>query len=448
MTQLQGATIGANRPLLEPPSSDDRPYRRFGILVLLVSFGLFGAWSATAPLDSAVIAGGQVKVEARRKTVQHLEGGIVAAIEVKDGDRVDAGQILVRLSDVRAHAQLEIVRLQLFDDYGLEARLKAEREDAPSITFPPALLDKKTDSEVAETLRGQTEVFQARRKSWLNENKILKQRIGQLKEQISGLQALVRSEQSRIQSYRSEVTEWESLYKQKLVDKLRLLQIKRELAQLEGDEASNQAQIARLQIQIGETESQVVLREQQRLSETVEQLRKTQSEIADLRTRLVAMEDTLERTLIRSPVRGTVVGLNVHTIGAVLGPGTPIMDVVPVSDDFIIEAMISTRDIDKVRKGLHADVRFSAFNVRFTHVIPGQVENVSADSFQDQRTGAPYYRADVLVTPEGMESMKEYGFQLIPGMPAEVVIKTGERTVLEYLLKPFLDMLARSFREE
>jgi epimerase transport system membrane fusion protein len=431
----------------EGPSTNYRPYVVFGMAVLFLTFGLFGVWSVTAPIASAVLAPGQVKVEARRKTIQHLEGGIVSEIAVKDGDRVEAGQVLLKLSDVKARAQLDIVRLQLFEALGLEARLNAERKDADEILFPEELTRHTDVADVREIVRSQTQVFHARRTSSRKEHAILEQRMDQLREQIKGLEALTVSERTRIKSYRGEVKEWQSLYEEQLADKLRLLQIKRELAQLEGNEAAHQADIARLGVQIGETESQLILRDQSRLSEVVEQLRKTQASIADLRTRIVALEDELERTVIRSPVRGTVVGLSVHTIGAVVNRGTPIMEIVPLSDDFVVEAMVKPNDIDQVTVGMGADLRFSAFDLRLTSVIPGTVVTVSADAFQNRESHYSYYTAEIRIDPQGLKLVDQYGFHLVPGMPVEAVIRTGERTLLDYVVKPFADMFARAFRE-
>lgn len=439
-----------------PPASapsDDRPYRWFGVFVLLLTFGVFGGWSAVAPLDSAIVAPGQVKVEARRKVVQHLEGGIVAEIGVEDGDRVEAGTLLMRLSDVSPAAQLRIVRLQLYSAQALAARLEAERDGAEKIDFPAPLLaaadeGADADAEMRRMLNAEQQVFDARRHSHLNEIDILRRRVHQLQEQAIGVEGLLEAQQDRLVSYTGEVAEWQRLYDAKLADKVRLLQLQRELAELEGDHASTQARLAELHVAIGETEAQIVLAEQQYLSEVTNLLRETQSKTADLSTREIALKDTLARTEIRSPVDGVVVGLRVRTIGAVVAPGEALMEIVPASDDLIVIANISLTDIDSMYIRQSADIRFSAFDSRMTHVVPGEVTNISADAILDNASGMQYYEAQIRIVPDGYQQMRDDDILIVPGMPAEVMIKTGGRTLLNYLLKPFLDMVARSFREQ
>jgi epimerase transport system membrane fusion protein len=448
MTLVEGAAQRLPKPAAIPLRSEDRPYRRLGVLVLLITFGFFGGWAAVAPLDSAVVAHGQVKVEARTKVIQHLEGGIVTEIDVKDGDLVAAGQLLVRLNDVEAKAQLRIVRLQYLAARALEARLKAERDGADAIAFPKELTDAASDPEVAEMIEGERQVFHARKKSRANENHILRQRIEQLKEQIAGLEGRLDSEKTRIDSYRTEVAEWEKLFKEKLADKLRLVQLQRELALLEGEYATDQAKVADLKLKIGETQSQIVLRAQSYLSEITTNLREAQSKIADQATRILALQDKLQRTLIRAPVRGVVVGLRVRTVGAVIEGGQPIMEIVPSSKDYIVVAKVLPANIESVHVGELADIRFSAFDLRNTHVVEGKVLTLSADVLEDPATRRSYYEAEIQVTPAGFKQMQADGLDLLPGMPAEAMIKTGQRTMLNYLLKPFLDMFARAFREK
>ena len=448
MTTIDGEfarETGASQPI----PSETRPYIKLGLLILFVSFGLLGGWAAVAPLESAVVAPGQVKVEARRKVIQHLEGGIVSEISVNDGDHVKAGQQLIRISDVSPSAQLRIVRLQLSAERVLEARLIAEREESERIAFPDDVLhDAESDKEIADMLDAETRVFSARRDSLQNERQILERRIDQLREQMTGVQGLLKAQQDRIISYRGEVDEWQRLYDAKLADKIRLLQLGRELAELEGENASTEAKLAELKVAVGEAQTQLVLRQQQQMSEVTSLLRETQSKIADLSTRVLALEDTLSRTEIRSPVDGTVVSLRVRTIGAVIGPGEPVMEVVPDSDQLVVVANVSPIDIDSVHAGLAADIRFSAFDMKNTLVIMGEVINVSADAIQDPQSGMQFYEAEVRVDPEGNEELRSGGHVLVPGMPADVLIKTGGRTLLSYLMKPFLDMFARAFREQ
>jgi membrane fusion protein, epimerase transport system len=428
--------------------SNARPYVLAGLLVLIISFGVFGTWSALAPLEGAVVTAGQVKVQSRRQVIQHLEGGIVSEILVSDGDHVTSGQLLVRLSDISPAAQLRIVRLQYFAALALEARLKAERSELDEIDFPDELLaEAERDEKVLEMVEAEQEVFAARRSSYQNEREILQRRIEQLREQIIGVEGLLVAQTDRIVSYRQEVAEWQRLFEAKLADKVRLLQLRRELAELEGEHASTQARLAELRIGVGEAEANLVLRRQTLLSEVTALLAETRSTLADLSTRLLALEDTLARTDIRAPVDGVIVDLQVRTIGAVISPGVPVMELVPASDDFVVIANVIPSDIDSVRVGQPADIRFSAFDLRYTHVIPATVVKVSADTMEDPQTGMQFYEVELKVDEAGIGQMASYGIALVPGMPAEVLVKTGGRTLLNFLLKPFLDMVARAFRE-
>lgn len=429
--------------------TDPAPYVRAGVLILVLAFGGLGGWSAIAPLASAVVATGQVKVEARRKVIQHLEGGIVVEILVTDGDAVEANQTLLRLSDVSPSAQLRIVRLQLNAARILEARLVAERESPEQVAFPQDILaEARTDAEIQHMLDAETRFFTARRESLASEREILTRRTEQLRQQRIGLQGLIKAQENRIGLYQGEADEWQRLFDAKLADKLRLLQVRRELAELEGENASSEAKLAEVGVAISEAEGQLVLREQKEMAEVAALLRETQTQIADLSTRVVALEDTLSRTEVRTPVEGIVVGQQIRTVGAVIGPGEPLMEIVPDSDQLVVVANISPVDIDSIHIGQSADIRFTAFNFSNTLVTIGEVVNISADAMQDPESGLQFYEAEVIVDPAGLEQLQAQGNVLIPGMPAEVLIKTGGRTLLNYLVKPFTDMLARAFREK
>ncbi|WP_178861461.1 HlyD family type I secretion periplasmic adaptor subunit [Thiomicrorhabdus cannonii] len=429
-------------------SSEHRGYTRLGLLILFVVFVVFGGWAAIAPLNSASVAAGEVMVVSNNRVVQHYEGGMVSEILVQEGDEVSAGQVLLRLSPTQAQAELSMVQSRLNEVLGLEARLKAERGMAAKIEFPVALLQFKGDAHVNEVLLGQQEVFTARQEALNGELRIYAQRIEALKEQIGGLTSVIRTLDERIASYALEVADWEALYREQFADKIRLQEMQRELARLKGERDSHRSEIARLKVEIAETESQQILQKQQFLEEVVSELRKAQSEKADLESRKVALADRLQRIEIVAPVDGRVNGLTVFTVGEVVQPGKTLMEVVPASKDYAVRARVSTTDIDRVYAGLIADVRFSAFSSQTTHVIEGKVINVSADKFIDQKSGMEYFEAKVIVTPDGVKQMEKDGLFLLPGMPAEVMIKTGERTLLDYFLKPFKDMFARSFNED
>lgn len=428
--------------------NDHTPYSRLGLLVLFIVFGVFGTWSAIAPLDSAAVAPGTVFVASNNRVVQHYEGGMVSEILVEEGQQVKKGQVLLKLSPTQAQAEISVIEARLNEVYGLEARLKAERKLADKITFPKALLAQKDNEDVREVIQGQMEVFTARRNSLDGELKIYKQRVDAMDEQIRGLQAMITTLNERIASYELEVKDWEALFKEQYADKIRLQEMQRELSRLKGERNRNESEIARLKVQIAETESQVVLRKQKFLEEVVSQLREVQSERVDLESRRIALADRLDRVDITAPVAGVVNGLTVYTIGEVIQSGKTLMEIVPASKNYAVKAKVMVTDIDKVMIGLIADVRFSAFNTQLTHVVEGEVYHVSADKFMDEQSGMEYFEAKVMLTEAGIKQMEEDGIFLLPGMPAEVMIKIGERTLLDYFTKPFTNMFARSFNED
>lgn len=424
----------------------DRFERILGLLVLLIGFGGFVGWAAFAPIDSAAVAPGVVTVETSRRTIQHLDGGVVAEILVREGDQVAAGQLLVRLDDREAGAQLEIVRSQLIALRAEEARLIAERDELPAPDFPADLLDNNGDRRAYEAVIGQQRVFDARREALQGEIGVLEQRIGQLEERIAGLEGLLEAKAQRIRIYQEELDALSSLFDRQLGDKGRLREVKRQQAELLGKEAEQRAAIAAARVQIGETQLEIAQVRRRFISDVVAQLREVETRLSDLRERLRALSATVERTEIRAPDSGAVVGLQMHTIGGVLRPGDRVLDIIPEGEPLIIEARVRPNDIDQVFPGLEADVRFSALNARTTPTVSGQVMTVSADRLVDPQTGVPYFLARIQVTPESMQRL--HHVTLLPGMPADVMIKTGERTFFEYLIRPLTDRLAVAFREE
>ena len=428
--------------------SDHRTYTRFGLMILMVVFVFLGGWAALAPLNSASVATGEVYVVSNNRVVQHYEGGMVSEILVEEGDVVTKGQVLLRLAPTMAQAELSVVQSRLNEVLALEARLKAERISAEQIKFPEILASNRSDPLIEEIIQGQQEVFLSRKQSLEGELKIYKQRIEALQQQISGLTSVNKTLDTRIASYEQEVADWEALYREQFADKIRLQEMQRELSRLKGERNGNLSEIARLKVQIAETESQRILKKQQFREEVFAELRKTQSERVDLETRKIALVDRLERIEIKASVNGRVNGLTIYTVGKVVKPGETLMELVPDTQDYAVKAKVTVTDIDRVYVGLIADVRFSAFSSQITHVIEGKVVNVSADKFVDQQSGAEYFEAKVVLTPAGIEQMEKDGLFMLPGMPAEVMIKTGERTLLEYFLKPFTNMFARAFNED
>jgi HlyD family type I secretion membrane fusion protein len=425
------------------------PVQRYvlaAFIVLVVFFGGFGVWAALAPLQSAAIAAGRVTVASHRKTVEHLEGGIIAELLVKEGDAVAAGQLLIRLDATRAEATLHRLHARYDALVATEARLMAERDWRDFVAFPESLLNRGQIPEVLEILSGQQSIFEARRRALRGRVDILNQRVAQLYDEINALQAQVEAEDKQLKLIRQETDTVEKLVRGGLAEMPRLLALQRAWADIEGRRGEKRALIARAEQRIGETQLQILDLENNFQSEVVSELRTIQAEAVDIAGQIKSAEDIVNRTRILAPLAGVVVNLRVHTTGGVLNPGEPLLDIVPRDDTLLIEARIDPLDIDVVRVGLPATVRLTAFRAR--HILPlsASVTHVSADSFTDERTGAPYYVARVTI--DAAEQQKVKDLELYPGMPAEVMITTGERTALDYALRPVFDSFGRAFRED
>lgn len=415
-----------------------------GLFAIFIFVGVFGMWVAFAPLKSAAVAVGKVSVVNDKKVVQHLEGGVIGKIYVKDGDIVKAGDVLVEIDNARLRAEMEIARSEFLQNGTAEARLIAQRDGLNEIKFSDEL---KTVDGFKEAAQGQISIFNEQKRLLNDEKSILNQRISQLQKQIEGLNAIISAKKTRSESLESEISEWQRLYKEQLTDKIKLRDVTREKTSVDADIASSKAEIARLNVQITETKSQIILRDSEFSQDVVSKLEEVKKKITDIRSRYIALNDQLDRTKIKAPVDGTVVSLVAHTIGGIIKPGEVIMSIVPDTNQYIVEAKMKTTDIDKVTLGLIADVRFSAFELQQIRVIQGEVKYISADSLKDEH-GNQYYEIKVKVTNDGMEELNKHGFVLVPGMPAEVMVRTGERTVLSYLLNPFINMFQRSFNED
>ena len=434
--------------LLDEHSDDiptsDRGIRRIGMTIVFVMFGVFGIWAAFAPLGNAVYGTGVVTVQTYRKTVQHLEGGIVKELLARDGDTVHKGDPLIVLDEAQLSAEYESTRNQLISAKAKEARLRAERDELPTI---PALIISGTDSQRAkEAIDGEAQVFKARHNSRLGEISVQQERVSQLKQQIQGLKDMIRSKLSLGKSYIGEITELKELLAQGFVDKQRLLEQERKLDMLKSEVADHESNITKTRLQINETELQIVQLNKDFSSDVVKELSEVQAQVFDLQEKAAALEDRLSRIVIRAPEDGMVLDMKVHTIGGVIGPGTALLDIVPESSELVIEARVSTNDIDRIALGKLTDIRFNAFNRATTPVIQGQVTRISADRLTDEKSGDPYYLVRVKITDEGLKRLADNKLQ--PGMPAEVLINAGDRTMLQYLMKPARNVFAKSMIEE
>ncbi len=434
----------------EGDDSNDRPKVRKavtgGVIAFAAFFGGLGGWSAVAPLESAAIAAGTVSVDTHRKTIQHLEGGIVGEILVRDGDVVKAGQLLIRLDETRPRATLDLLNGRRTALAALESRLIAERDGRAEIWFPDWVLNKLADPKVVETVNGQVHILKVRRKVIQGRMAIHEKRIAQLVEEIKGFRGQIRSEDVQLELVQEEAADVRTLLEKGLARKPRLLALQRRKAEIEGSRARNQAGIARSQQRIEEARLQINDLGTEMMNEVVLQLREAQSELFDIAERIRAAEDVLNRVEIRAPLAGTIVELQVHTPSGVIGSGERLMDIVPSGDRLVIEAQIHPNDIDVVHPGLKAQVRLTAFSMRNTVPVEGTVISVSADRLIDDRSGQSYYLARIWLTGELAGEFG--GVKLYPGMPAEVMIVTGAQTALEYIFRPISASLNRSFREQ
>lgn len=436
------AELAADSPVRDPGLGRAR---MIGVVIVLLTFGVFGGWAALAPLQSAAVAPGIVTVKGNRKSIEHLEGGIVAELPVKDGDMVEAGQLLISLDDTQARAQLEMAMSQYYAVKAVESRLLAERDGQDRIDFDPVLADG-ADPRASDSMRSQQQVFEARRNAHEGEIAVLEQRIEQLGQQVQGAKGLMAGKQRLEDSFREEYADYAGLQAQGYTDKQRLRELERNLANTEGEVAELVSEVARLEINAGETRLEILQLQKAFHTSVVEQLGEVQIQVFDLEERIRATADRAERTSIRSPVAGVVVGMDVTTLGEVVKPGETLLYVVPNAEDLIVEARVDPADIDRVVSGQSADIRFSSFSSATTPVIEGQVTSLSADALRDENSGLAYYLARVEVTPEGYDMLDD--LVLVPGMPAEVLINTGSRSLLAYLTQPVRNAFARSMLEE
>jgi len=424
--------------------TSDRGIRRIGITIIVITFGVFGTWAAFAPLSNAVHGSGVVTVQNYRKTVQHLEGGIVKELLARDGDLVQKGDPLIVLDEAQLSAEYESTRNQLIVGRYKEARLRAERDGLQDI---PAVTMDGTDSERArEALGGELQVFRARHDSLMGEISVNRERIEQMKEQIAGLDDMIRTKRNLEKSYSGEIKQLKELLAEGFVDNQRLLEQERKLDLLKTEVADHQSSITKTKLQIGETELQIVQLKKKFDSDVANELSEVQAQVFDLQEREAALRDRLSRVVIRAPESGMVLDMKVHTIGGVVSAATPLLDIVPASSELVVEAKVATKDIDRLELGRTADIRFVAFNQATTPVIEGALIRVSADSLTEERTGDQYYLVRVKVSEDGMKKLGNRKLQ--PGMPADVLINAGERTMLQYLLKPARNMFAESLIEE
>ena len=415
------------------------------LVIFVFLLGFFG-WAALAPLDSAIIAHGVIVVESHRKTIQHLEGGIVREIAVTDGQEVKRGQLLMRLEDTQARATLNLLVGESDALEAQEARLMAERDGRDAVTFPPDLMKRSADPKAAEAMRGEKSTFETRHETLKKQVEILTQRNRQNERIVAGLRSQANSVAKQEKLIAQESQSVQSLYDKGLSTLPRLLALQRQAADLEGQKGQLSEKIAQIRLSSGENELQIANLRNQQLSEVVKELRDVQTKRFDLLDRIHGARDVLARLTIRAPVAGRIVGLAVHTEGAVIRPGDTLMEIVPKKDALEVEARVRPEDADGIYVGMKARVNLSAYQQRRLPVITGIVNNVSADRLIDKRTGQPYFSANVTVDRAQLKGYADA--RLIPGMPVEVAIDTGTRTALDYLVEPITDIMRRDMREK
>jgi len=437
-----------SKPGIEPfgrVDTDDGRISRWGLKIVLWGFGGFMLWAMLAPLDEGVTANGSVTVASNRQTVQHLTGGTVERLLVNEGDVVRKGQPLIVLNDTEARSQMGSTLAQFISSRAVADRLSAERDGKSVLVFSDELNALGNDARVIEAKALQTQLFKTRRDGLNDELRAQDATIRGLQEQLQGFEGVkaARAEQSKWQD--EELKGIRDLAAGGYVPKNRLYQLEGSAAEVRGSLADTMANIGRVQDSIAETRLRRMVRQQDYQKEVESLLADAQKDTASLRDRLNAQRYEVANSIIRSPMDGLVVGLKIHTLGGVVPAGQPLMDVVPTNEPLLIEAMVDPSMSAKVHPGMAVNVTFPALNQQTTPVIPGVVSTFSADRLLDQKTGAPYYLAQIKVTTAGMKLLG--GQTVKPGMPATVVIKGGERTMLRYLLKPILDRMNLAFKE-
>jgi HlyD family secretion protein len=425
---------------------------RTGLRILLIAGVLGGGWLAFVPLAGAVVVPGNLVVQSNVKTIQHPTGGVVAEIKVHDGMHVDAGELLVRLDATQTQANLQMVNKQLDELRARIARLIAERDGLDRPEIPAELAARSGQDNVRSLLTSENSLFKARFSARKSQKDLLQSRVAQLSEEISGLDAQVDSKAKQLELIAGELTGVQDLYDKHLVPLTRLTTLQREAARIEGERGQLISAIAETKSKIGEAQLQIVRIDQDFRTDVVKELGETQGKEAELVERGVSAQDQLDRIEIRAPTAGVIHQLSMHTIGGVIRASDSIMEIVPDSDELLVETRLQPNDIDQVRLGQKAFVRFSAFNQRTTPQLNGTVSYVSATTSHDQAgqatQAAPgaFFTVRVVLAEE--ERRRLGGLQLVPGMPAEVFMQTGSRTMMSYLLKPITDQMQRAFVEQ
>ena len=416
-----------------------------GLVILVVLCGGVGGWAATTEISGAVIAPGVLVVDSNVKKVQHPTGGVVGEIRARDGDPVTTGDIVVRLDETVTRANLAIVLRGLDELTARKARLEAERDGLEGIAIPDEFMDRLGELQVAAIVAGERKLFDLRQSARLGQKSQLRERVAQLLEEIGGIGAQIKAKAQEIVLIQRELAGARELWEKNLMPITKLTQLEREATRLEGERAQLTATSAQSKGKISELELQIIQVDRDLASEVGKELREVDAKIGEFVERKVAAVDQLKRIDIRAPQDGFVHQSVVHTIGGVINAGEQLMLIVPSADNLIVEAKFAPQDIDQVKIGQRAVVRFTTFNQRTTPELNGVVTRVSADTTVDQRTSAAYYTLRISLSREEIYRLGEV--RLVPGMPVESFVQTGDRKVISYLMKPLSDQIMRAFRE-
>ncbi len=441
---------------LSPPDAAQQPpaqrwsaagSMRTGVIAMVVLVFGFGAWAAFASIAGAVVAPGRLKVETNQQVVQHPDGGVVAEILVKEGDVVQAGDLLIRLDDRLLRGELTIKEGRLYEIVARIGRLEAEQDGADAPRFNPELLAIAAERpDVALLVEGQRGLFAARLETARRETEQLRERQVQIGDEIKGSEAQIEALRLQLGFIESELVDQRALLEKGLTQTTRVLSLEREKARLDGQYGALTAQIAQARGRVTEIEIQIVGREATRREEAIKELRDLRSNEAELRQQRLTILETLDRLDVRAPRSGVVIGMTVFAVRAVIRPAEPVLYIVPSEEALVVEARIEPTSIDQVYPGQPARLRFSAFNQRTTPEIPAMVKRVSADALSDQQTGATYYTVEIVIDEAGYAALE--GLTLVAGMPVEAFLQTGERSPLSYLMQPMADFFSRSMREQ
>jgi epimerase transport system membrane fusion protein len=429
---------------------DERRLKTVGLVMVLLLMVVLGIWAVRAPLASAAMGAGVVTVENHRKAVSHLEGGIVRDVRVREGQQVSKGEVLLTLEDVQARAQLEQVRAQWIVSVAREARLVAQRDGLAKVVFPPLLTAMVSDPRAGDAMRVQEQTFRARRLAQQGDMMLHERQIAQLRQKGASLQEQRLIRERLLSSFEKERDDFEALANEGYIERQRVREMERNVVLNDGQRAALIKDIASNDAEIGAIQIKMLQLEKDLQREVTKELAEVQTDIFTLTERQRALEDTVKRITIVSPEAGRVLALSVHSPGEVVRPGAHLLDIVPIQQNLIVEARLSPQDVDQLRVGQMAEVRFSAFRQRDMPMIQGQLITLSADSLVEDVNGTKqsYYLAHIRVTDKGIADLARLNLDLVPGMPADVLVTTGQRTLWHYLTAPLSDLMVRSLKEE